>query len=81
MNLSLVPIGNSKGIRLPKAIIEKYQFQDSIEMILKEDHIILKPMTMPRKGWDHAFDKMRKAGDDNLLLPDVFEDEDFESWK
>lgn len=81
MNLSLVAIGNSKGIRLPKAIIDKYQFQDSIEMILNEDHIILKPMTKPRKGWDQAFDKMRKAGDDKLLLPDVFEDEDFESWK
>jgi antitoxin MazE len=81
MNLSLIPIGNSKGIRLPKAVIQKYQFQESIEMVLKEDHVILKPKTSPRKGWDNAFHKMHESSEDELLIPDVFEDEDQESWK
>jgi hypothetical protein len=31
----------------------------------------------PRKGWSEAFQKMHEAGDDKLLIPDVFEDESF----
>jgi len=34
-----------------------------------------------RKGWAKAFEEMHKAGDDKLLITDVFEDETFEHWK
>ena len=66
---------------LPADIIEKYNLQDSIELILEKDHIVLKPKTEARKGWDKAFKKMNEEGDDQLLLPDLFEDENLEEWK
>jgi antitoxin MazE len=80
MDISLISIGNSKGIRLPKTILEKYNIQDSIELILEKGYIILKPKTSARKGWDKAFKKMHENGDDKPLMNDVFEDENFEEW-
>lgn len=80
MDVSLISIGNSKGIRLSKTVIEKYNFQDTIELILEKGFIILKPKTKARKGWDKAFKKMHESGDDKLLMSDVFKDEDFEAW-
>ncbi len=81
MDISLISIGNSKGIRLSKTLIEKYNIQDKIELILKEDYIILKPKSIAREGWEKSFSKMHENGDDKLLVSDVFKDEDFEEWK
>jgi antitoxin MazE len=80
MELSVINIGNSKGIRLSKTILEKYSINDKIELILEKGYIILKPKTEPRKGWEKAFKKMHENGDDLLLMDDVFEDENFEEW-
>jgi antitoxin MazE len=81
MTIPLIQIGNSKGIRLSKTLIEKYHIQDSLELILEKDCIVLKPTTLPRIGWEKAFKKMHENGDDQLLMDDVFGDEQFEEWK
>ena len=80
MELSIINIGNSKGIRLPKTILEKYNIQDKIELILEKGFIVLKPKAEPRKNWEKAFQEMHKNGDDQLLIDDVFDDENFEEW-
>ena len=80
MDISVIQIGNSKGIRLSKALIEKYNIQDTVELILEKGYLILKPKASPRKGWEKAFKKMHEHGDDKLLMDDVFEDENFEEW-
>jgi antitoxin MazE len=80
MELPIIPIGNSKGIRLPKAVLEKYKIKDSVEIVMEESCIILKPKTNVRAGWDKAFKEMNSMGDEQQLLPDVFEEEDFEEW-
>lgn len=80
MEISVINIGNSKGIRLSKIILEKYNIQDKIELILEKEFIVLKPKTEPRKNWEKAFKKMRENNDDQLLIDDVFEDENFEEW-
>ncbi len=81
MDVSVIKVGNSKGIRLSKTIIDRYNIKDTMELIMEKDHIILKPKTRIRKGWEAAFKKMHEAGDDKLLMNDVFEEEDFEEWK
>lgn len=80
MEISLISIGNSKGIRLPKALIEQYNLKDSIELILEKGFIILKPKSKLRAGWEKAFAKMHEQGDDKPLIDDVFPEEDFEEW-
>ena len=81
MKASIVQIGNSKGLRLSKAILERYNIRDQVELILEKSRIILKPIEKPRKGWDNAFKKMSDSGDDKLLMGDVFEEESFDEWK
>ena len=81
MHTNIIQIGNSKGLRLSKTILKRYGIQDIVEIILEKDHIIIKPTANPREGWEDQFAKMAEQGDDELLLPDVIEDEDFEEWK
>jgi len=78
MEVQIISIGNSKGIRLPKTILEKYNLDDKLELEMKDDCIVLKPLKTPRLGWDEAFKKLNSQKDDELLIPDVFEDEEFE---
>lgn len=80
MELSIIQIGNSKGFRLSKTIIEKYNIKDKVELILEKGYIILKPISTPRKNWEKSFIEMNKNGDDQLLFNDVFEDENLEEW-
>lgn len=80
MYLSIISVGNSKGIRLPKTLLEKYNITDKVELILEKGYIILKPKAEPRKGWEKSFKKMHENGDDNLLINDIFEDENLEEW-
>ena len=81
MEVSIIKIGNSKGFRLSKTILERYNITDKMELILEKEQIILRPITEPRKGWDNAFQKMHENNDDQLLLDDIFEDENFDEWK
>jgi len=80
MNVSVIQIGNSKGIRLSKSVLERYNIKDTVEMILEKGHIVIKPKADPRKGWENAFKKIHESGDDKALMNDVFEDENFEEW-
>ena len=80
MDLSIINIGNSKGIRLAKTILEKYNIQDKIELIFEKEHIILRAKLEPRKGWEESFKAMHDNGDDELLIDDIFLDENFEEW-
>lgn len=78
MKVKIIQIGNSHGIRLSKSILEQYQIEEYMEIKLEKDHIKLIPLKLPRQGWDEAFAQMHETGDDQLLMPDVFDDENFE---
>jgi antitoxin MazE len=81
MDISIVPIGNSKGIRLSKTLLERYNIRDTVELILEEDCIVLKAKSKPRVGWEESFKSMAENGEYQLLVNDVFEDESFDEWK
>ncbi len=48
------------------------------DRVLEKDYVILNPVRSPRHGWDKAFKRMADRGDDALMIPDVFADEDLE---
>jgi antitoxin MazE len=81
MEVSVIKIGNSKGIRFSKTIIDRYNIKDTVDLIMDEEQIIIKPSTKPRKGWDAAFTEMHENGDDNLIINEIFEEENPEEWK
>lgn len=81
MEVSVIQIGNSKGIRFSKTLLEKYNIREKVNLILEKGQIIIQPIAIPRKGWEDSFKEMSKNGDDRLLFNDVFEDEIPEEWK
>lgn len=81
MLLSVVPIGNSKGIRIPKAILEQCNIRDQIELEVEDGRIILEPVhDNPRQGWEEAFQEMASNKDDSLLIPDGI-DAEMDDWE
>lgn len=80
MKTSIIKIGNSKGLRLSKTILDKYDIQDQVEIILEKNQIVIRPLSKPREGWERQFEAMSKNGDDQLLMDDFFEDENLEEW-
>ncbi|MBK8055259.1 MAG: AbrB/MazE/SpoVT family DNA-binding domain-containing protein [Saprospiraceae bacterium] len=75
MLTKIIQIGNSKGLRLSKTILEKYEIGDTVNMRMEENFIIIEPITKPRSDWAKSFKEMRKNGHDELLIQDIFEEE------
>lgn len=67
MRARLVRIGNSKGVRIPKPMIEQSGIKDEVELEVEEGQIVIRPIRHPREGWDAAFADMAERGDDKLL--------------
>jgi antitoxin MazE len=81
MLVSVVPIGNSKGIRLPKTILEQLKVSDKLDLEVENQRIILSPLAKePRNGWRDAFIKMHDEQQDNILIPENTDSEAFE-WE
>jgi len=79
MMVSVVQIGNSRGIRLPQNILNELNIQDEVEMVIHKDELIIKSVEKkPRQGWDKAFAKMSEAKADKLLLSENIDSEIFE---
>lgn len=76
MNVPIVKIGNSRGIRIPKNLLDRYELGQTVELELKDDCIVLKPGLGIREGWGTAFQKMAAQEDDMLVMPDLFPEEE-----
>jgi antitoxin MazE len=67
MKTRIVRIGNSRGIRIPREILEQTGLSGEVEMIARDDSLIIRPARRPREGWTAAFQEMARRGDDALL--------------
>jgi antitoxin MazE len=57
MKTNIVQIGNSKGIRIPKTLLEQMQFEKSVEFQVTPEGLLLRPVqekenVLPRAGWE-----------------------------
>jgi antitoxin MazE len=81
MKARLVQIGNSRGIRLPKPLIEEIGLTDEVELRVREGAIVILPARAPRQGWADAAQSLHDRGEDALLgtpTPTRFDEEDWE---
>lgn len=62
-----VPIGNSRGLRIPKVVIDQLGLGGDVEICIEADRLVIQPLTRPRAGWDEAFQAMAAMKDDTLL--------------
>jgi antitoxin MazE len=81
MLVSVIPIGNSRGIRIPKNIITELNIEDKVEMEVQDNKIVISRIgKRPRQGWDESFSEMHKLSEDELLISGTLESNSFE-WK
>jgi antitoxin MazE len=84
MKTTLIPIGNSRGVRIPKPFIEQCGLGEAVEMDVRDCMILIHAPRRPRTGWGAAFDLMAQRGDDKLLdptpIPTQWDNEEWQ-WK
>ena len=65
---TLIKIGNSRGVRIPKAIIEQAQLSEKkLELKVVDDGLLIKPVKKPRQGWKKKFAKARQLKKSDYL--------------
>lgn len=67
MRASIVRIGNSQGIRIPKVVLEQTRLEGEVELEVKDREILIRPVSRPRQDWAQKFRAMAENGDDKLL--------------
>ncbi len=80
MKARLVRIGNSRGVRLPKPLIEEAGLTDEVELRVREGAVIIMSTARPRSGWAEAAKHMRQHGEDRLLEESTSTRFDDEGW-
>ncbi len=81
MRVSIIKIGNSQGIRLPKPVIKACGFEKEVELEIHDHEVLIRPITQPRHNWENTFKSMAVNGDDKLLeLPETTWDKDEWQW-
>jgi antitoxin MazE len=63
----IIQIGNSRGIRVPKALLEQAQLSEEVELQAEPGRLVVLGTKRPRAGWAMAARTMRARGDDRLL--------------
>ena len=71
MKAHIVRIGNSKGIRIPKSVIEQCQLHGAVDLFVQHGQLLVRSAAKARVGWDQAFEQMHRHGDDQLMDPDA----------
>ena len=84
MKTTLISIGNSRGVRIPKPLIEQCGLTEQVEMDVQDRMIVIHSPRRSRAGWEAAFEGMARRGDDKLLDSDAgsthWDDEEWQ-WK
>ncbi len=82
MTTELVRIGNSRGIPIPKPLIQQCGLQGTVELRVEKGFLVIAPARRAREGWEEAFRAAGPSGEDELLLdtlpPNKF---DREEWR
>ena len=79
-DIKLVPIGNSKGVRIPKALLQKYGLNDSLLLEETDRGLLLRKKGDNKLSWEDTYKTMvneKEEWDDfDTTLLDGLEDED-----
>ena len=81
-DIKLVSIGNSKGVRIPKALLQKYGFNSSLLLEETDRGLLLRKKDDNKLSWEDTYKAMANEKEDwdefDATLLDGLEDEDFE---
>ena len=77
----IIRIGNSKGIRIPRLLLDQAQLSDEVELDAEPGRLIVQSTRKPREGWEEAARQFHARGEDRLLdepTPTKFDQEEWE---
>ena len=80
MKVNIVSIGNSKGIRIPKALLEQVHLNKEADLVVEGTKLVIRPIKKVRDGWDKAFKSMHAKEEDTLLINDSI-DAEMKNWE
>lgn len=81
MKASIIKIGNSHGVRIPKPILDQCGFNKEVELEVINKELIVKAPKSPRKNWEDSFKKMAENKDDQLLDSSITTEWEDEEWE
>ncbi|MGH9369112.1 MAG: AbrB/MazE/SpoVT family DNA-binding domain-containing protein [Thermoanaerobaculia bacterium] len=70
LKTKLVRIGNSRGIRLPKVVVEQAGLSGELELEVRRGQLVIRSRRRPREGWEERFREMAARRDDSMLWPE-----------
>ena len=77
----IIQIGNSKGIRVPKVLLEQAELPDEVELQAERGRLIVRAARGARAGWAEAAKVMRARGEDQLLDAPTSSEFDNKEWQ
>ena len=82
VNVHLTKVGNSRGIRIPRAILEQVNLEGELELIVEGGTLLIRPAINPRQGWEDTFvnASLNLKEDSELTEPLVGNQFDDEEW-
>jgi antitoxin MazE len=80
MRATLARIGNSRGIRIPKPLLEASGIIDEVELGVEDGRLIVTPVPHPRAGWEAAFAAAPAAPDEETFADDLSNGFDDVEW-
>ncbi len=81
MKTHLVRIGNSRGVRLPKAIIAQAGLTDEVDLDVRDGAVVIARSTSVRSGWADAARQMHQRGEDRLVDAPTLTHFDEKEWQ
>ena len=64
VELKVVQIGNSRGVRLPKAVLERYEIKDALVLEAREEGLLLRGKKDKRMTWEETYRDMTRVKED-----------------
>lgn len=80
MKTKIVRIGNSRGVRIPKPLLEEAGLEGEVELRVVDSGILIEGTSAPREGWEAAAALIRERGEDGLLDEWLATDFDETEW-
>ena len=81
MITQLIKVGNSRGVRIPKPLIQETGLTDDVTIRVEGGSIIISPVRAVRSGWQEAFNKMHANNDDVLIDKNIRSNWDDKEWE
>jgi antitoxin MazE len=77
----IVKIGNSRGIRIPRTLLEQAGLTDEVELMVDGDRLIIHSAQTARQDWGAQFARMAEQGDDAMINETISNEWDEQEWE